>query len=117
MLPESFMLAVDEQVWKCQKCGQALDVQEVGALLDSAGRELSSLSTKGIDESKRFLKRWEKYFYKNHYYLTEAKLALVQRYGQVHPQVFQVLPDHDLQHKMDMCRELIALITKLSPGM
>ena len=53
---------------------------------------------------------------RHHFYLTDVRLALAQRYGQDGPEALRQLTDGELAHKMALCRQLLQLAEKLVPA-
>lgn len=56
---------------------------------------------------------------RHHFYVTDVRLALAQRYGQDGDdalQGLQQLTDGEVAHKRALCRQLIALAEKLVPA-
>lgn len=53
---------------------------------------------------------------RNHFYLTDVRLALAQRYGQDSPEALRQLTDGELAHKRQLCRQLLQLAERLVPA-
>lgn len=72
---------------------------------------------KGIPkECKSFIDTYEELLHKNHYYLTDVKVALAQQIGQEDDGGITNVLDADLELKVKLCRNLINLLKTLVPG-
>jgi hypothetical protein len=77
---------------------------------------LSTLRSKGIQESSKFLDRWRGRFHPNHFYLTEVRLAIAERLGQETHQGIQRLSQDNLQYKISLINSLLELLQAIAPG-
>lgn len=117
VLPISFCDKNCEKLpWICNQCGAPLQAKDVAILLDKVGQEMFTLSEQDISASQKFLDKWEPYLHKNHYYLTEARLGIAQRYGEDDIDGIQKITDSELSHKIKLCKQLLELFVKIVPG-
>nr|CAD7441360.1 unnamed protein product [Timema bartmani] len=101
--------------WRCHTCRVVVPVIEVLETLEKVGRYLSSMEKGDPRSCERFQEQFENLLHPNHFYLTDVQLALAQLYGQDCPEGLQGIRDEDLQKKIKLCRQLLALVDHLVP--
>lgn len=67
-------------------------------------------------ECKSFIETYEELLHKNHYYLTDIKIALFQQIGQQDEGGVADVSEEDLELKIKVCQSLINLLKSLVPG-
>ncbi|KAE8736581.1 hypothetical protein FOCC_FOCC017963 [Frankliniella occidentalis] len=125
----------EQQYWRCPTCDISMPQGSVLSLLRRVGEDLSELDKDDAEACRLFLQRYggdefpldlkEKdavrrpLLSRNHFYLTDVRLALAQRYGQDGvdaQQGLRQLSDGEIAHKRQLCRELLKLAEKLVPA-
>lgn len=102
--------------WYCNKCSIILSSYAVHDLLERIGKDLAEMP-KGIPrECKSFIETYEELLHKNHYYLTDVKIALGQQIGQEDEGGIEAVSEEDLELKLKICQKLIKLLKSLVPG-
>ncbi|KAK3915324.1 Ninein-like protein [Frankliniella fusca] len=125
----------EQQYWRCPHCDISMPQGAVLALLRRVGEDLSDLDKDDPEACRLFLQRYggdqfpldlkEKdaerrpLLSRQHFYLTDVRLALAQRYGKDGDdaqQGLRQLTDGELAHKRQLCRDLLKLADKLVPA-
>ncbi|XP_049950520.1 SET domain-containing protein SmydA-8 [Schistocerca serialis cubense] len=107
----------EEPPWWCRSCQQPMPAAQVLQQLEAAGAELSALPRGDAERCWQFVRRHEAAarLSGDHFYLTEARLALAQLLGQG-PAGVAALPEDHLRAKEALCRRLLRLVTVLCPA-
>uniref|UniRef100_A0A1B6C8V2 SET domain-containing protein n=1 Tax=Clastoptera arizonana TaxID=38151 RepID=A0A1B6C8V2_9HEMI len=117
VLPNTFCNESNENLlWECDHCGDVVFAKDAAMLLENIGHEIMSLGEQNILESEKFLKKWESFIHENHHYLVEVRLGLALRYGDDTIEGIKKISDSELEHKIKLCKQLLALFKKLVPG-
>ncbi|KAJ8936161.1 hypothetical protein NQ318_016485, partial [Aromia moschata] len=119
LLPKTFIENNNNEKgpdWDCNKCEKVVSAYTVQDLLERIGRDLSELPKGVSKDCKEFIETYERYLHRNHYYLTDVKLALSQIIGQEFDGGLPAASDDDLELKARLCQGLANLIKILTPG-
>lgn len=84
--------------------------------LERIGKDLAEMPKGIAKECKSFLETYEELLHKNHYYLTDVKIALAQQIGQEDDQGISDISAEDLNLKVKLCQDLTNLLKLLIPG-
>lgn len=79
VLPKDLCFLEDDSLWTCGRCGHSRTCSEVEDLLQQAGEELATLSSKELPASLTFLDQWRGKLHRHHYYLTEVSINVISR--------------------------------------
>ncbi|KPI99744.1 Protein msta, isoform B [Papilio xuthus] len=130
LLPDTFILPIlhkttcpdpasrglDDKLWKCCSCGDAVSDAIIQQLLQDIGRELSVMPKGDADACERFVSHCASYLHPAHYYMTDVSLALAQLVGQQHALGLAAVTEDRLILKTQLCRKLADLLETLAPG-
>ncbi|XP_058795738.1 LOW QUALITY PROTEIN: SET domain-containing protein SmydA-8-like [Phymastichus coffea] len=116
-------LDADSQ-WKCTHCefstrGAAVNrVQKIiQGDMDQAEVYTLADGPDAIHVREQFIKKYHSALHPRHAFLIMTKYSLCQLYGRVEQYLLEDLPDIVLEHKVDMCRQLLQVLDIVEPGM
>ncbi|KAJ8981905.1 hypothetical protein NQ317_007297 [Molorchus minor] len=118
LLPQTFIENNNEKGsdWQCNKCQNVTSAYSVHDLLERIGKDLAEVPKGVSNECKEFIKSYEKFLHRNHFYLTDVKVALSQIIGQEFEDGLPAVSEEDLELKAKLCQGLSDLIKALVPG-
>jgi len=103
--------------WTSKDQSISIPSSEVFDTMTQIGSELAVLQMKGtIDDYDEFLIKYESLLHPNHYHMLTAKHSLMQMLGRTEGYLIQDMDEDSLKKKEALCREMIALCTKLDPA-
>ena len=122
---------------RCDKCSYKLSAESVANLLDKISDELESIDPHNIPGLEGFLRkytrpnripwintnkvphscRYQRSLRPNHYLFLSAKYSLCQIYGRTEGYLIHELSLEDIKRKEQYCRDFLALIDVLEPGL
>lgn len=102
--------------WYCDRCPISLSSYAVQDLLERIGKDLTEMSKGDLRECKNFIDTYEELLHKNHYYLTDVRVALAQQIGQEDEGGIAGVTDEELELKAKLCQSLVNLLKSLVPG-
>lgn len=105
-------LRADTAAWTCLTCHSSSSAEDVVTVIADASTHLSTLDKSNLNDCKKYIKEFEKKFHHHHYLLTDVKLAITQ----ILDAGVGNLAEDDLMLKLQYCRQLNKLITKLVPA-
>ncbi|XP_055921178.1 SET domain-containing protein SmydA-8 [Eupeodes corollae] len=112
-----FVLPIDlknwDENWKCTTCQSDVDKFFVRDILEKAGADLAAME-KTVANCKKYIEHYQKWLPRKHYYISEVKIQLVQKLG-ADPKDLMVLPEKDLDIKLEYAKEMIELYEQLAP--
>ncbi|XP_034834632.1 SET domain-containing protein SmydA-8 [Maniola hyperantus] len=107
---------VETAPWCCEKCGYCIQSRQMFWGNNALKQELSELnksSPKGFEE---FIDKYSVTLHPTNHLVIQAKMALMQIYGNYKGYTLIELPDYLLKRKVDICHELLDVADKLEPG-
>lgn len=119
MLPKTFLdnTMKDKGLdWYCNSCTISLSSYAVEDLLERIGKDLAEMPKGIARECQSFIQTYEELLHKNHYYITDVKVALAQQIGQDDDGGIANVSDDELDLKVKLCQNLISLLKSLVPG-
>ncbi|XP_017872313.1 PREDICTED: protein msta [Drosophila arizonae] len=106
-----------EADWACDRCAHRIESVQVERLLDHINEDLESIDVHDIPALENFLIRYREVLRPNHYLLLSAKYSLCQIYGRVEGYLLPELSPQDIERKERYCREFLAVVDILEPGL
>ncbi|EDW66288.2 SET domain-containing protein SmydA-8 isoform X2 [Drosophila virilis] len=103
--------------WACDRCAHRLSAVQLERLLDRINDDLESIDVHDIPALENFLARYREVLRPNHYLLLSAKYSLCQTYGRIEGYLLPELSPQDIARKERYCREFLAVIDLLEPGL
>ncbi|XP_064539705.1 SET domain-containing protein SmydA-8 isoform X2 [Drosophila montana] len=103
--------------WACDRCAHRLGAVQLERLLDRINDDLESIDVHDIPALENFLVRYREVLRPNHYLLLSAKYSLCQTYGRIEGYLLPELSPEDIERKERYCREFLAVIDLLEPGL
>ncbi|CAH0680309.1 unnamed protein product [Chilo suppressalis] len=130
LLPKTFILPIlhktknpdpktrnlDDKMWICNNCQDAVSDAIIQQLLQDIGTELSIMPRGDPDACERFIAHCSSYLHPNHHYMTDVSLALAQLVGQEHELGLAGVTDDRLLLKTQLCKKIADLLETLSPA-
>ncbi|XP_058801221.1 SET domain-containing protein SmydA-8-like isoform X2 [Phymastichus coffea] len=113
-LPRTF-LAAEVSDYLCDRCDNALSSRAVDELTERIGRELASIAKDDVAACRDFLKAHAGRLHENHFYMTDARLALAQLIGQQEGGL-PALDAELLSEKILLCKKLDELMKTIVPS-
>lgn len=86
-------------------------------LVDTVYAELDAIDANALDGFEQFLRKYRNVFHRNHYLCVCAKHSLFQLYGRADGYLIQELSLEQLRAKEQHCRDLLAVVDRLDPGL
>ncbi|XP_072944835.1 SET domain-containing protein SmydA-8 [Epargyreus clarus] len=102
--------------WKCEKCEHYILSKQMVWGNKALKQDLLRLNKSNPAEFERFIETYSQTLHPTNHLVVQAKLALMQIYGNIKGYALTELPDHLLKRKIDICHELLELADKLEPG-
>lgn len=79
--------------------------------------ESMPLDVPRIERSEQFIAKHRQLLSDDHYMLTAARHSLISMYGRVNGYRLNELSDVQLEHKIALCRRVLAVLNVVHPGM
>ncbi|CAG9788861.1 unnamed protein product [Diatraea saccharalis] len=102
--------------WKCEKCDHFILSRQMFWGNNALSQELMKIRKDGPEKFEEFIEKYSQTLHPNNHLVLQAKLALLQIYGNYKGYTLSELPDHLLKRKLDLCHELLELADQLEPG-
>ncbi|CAH0725550.1 unnamed protein product, partial [Brenthis ino] len=102
--------------WQCEKCGYYIQSRQMVWGNNALKQELRTLHKAGPKGFEEFINKYSSTLHSTNHLVIQAKLALMQIYGNYKGYTLTELPDHLLKRKVDLCHELLEVAEKLDPG-
>ncbi|KAJ0174501.1 hypothetical protein K1T71_009609 [Dendrolimus kikuchii] len=102
--------------WKCEKCDHFILSRQMiwgNNALSQDLRKLKKTEAQGFED---FIEKYSQTLHPSNHLILQAKLVLVQIYGNLKSYALSELPDHLLKRKIDLSHELLEVADKLEPG-
>jgi len=117
MLPVS-PLKRDTEYW-CEECGYMKDMQEVEAVLQTAGKEVRGTGGKEdpILHLEHFLYRYSGILHPGHSIMASTKMRLGCMYGNTEGSSVETLSHPELERKLQCCMEAVTTLLVLDSGL
>jgi hypothetical protein len=120
---DGYVLPVDplevNSAWACNKCQVPItNTAEISAMIDGIGYELEetrnpkTITVKGLEELHEKLAF---VLHPNHFHMFNLKHSLIQTYGHQAEFTHDKMTDAQLQRKVAICKELMAVVTVFDP--
>ncbi|KAH8374231.1 hypothetical protein KR200_004683 [Drosophila serrata] len=108
--------------WNCSTCGAITSNPEVQAMLQSLQSEVNTVQAldmgpKRLEEAERLLRKYKSLLHPMHYIATGLRQLLIEMYGRVQGYEMVQLPDHQLERKAQLCREVLQVLNSFEPGL
>ncbi|OWR49372.1 hypothetical protein KGM_209725 [Danaus plexippus plexippus] len=103
-------------LWKCENCGYFIQGRQMVWGNKALKEELSSLNKTGPQDFEHFIEKYKLTLHPRNHLLIQAKLALMEIYGNYKGYSLKELPENLLSRKIDICNELLEVAEKLDPG-
>ncbi|XP_011556296.3 SET domain-containing protein SmydA-8 [Plutella xylostella] len=103
-------------VWKCEKCDHTILSKQMfwgNNALKGDLNKINKLNPRGFEE---FITKYSQTLHPTNHLVLQAKLSLIQIYGNQKGYTLSELPDHLLKRKIDLCHELLEISDKIEPG-
>lgn len=102
--------------WNCESCDHFILSRQMFWGNDALSQELKKLKKDGPKEFEEFIEKYSQTLHPNNHLVVQAKLALLQIYGNFKGYALSELPDHLLKRKLELCYDLLELADQLEPG-
>ncbi|XP_004931692.3 SET domain-containing protein SmydA-8 [Bombyx mori] len=102
--------------WKCEKCDHSILSRQMVSGNNVLNQELSKLDKRGPKDFEEFIGKYSQILHPRNHLVVQAKLALVQIYGNYKGYTLSELSDNLLKRKIDICYELLEIADQLEPG-
>nr|XP_021189756.2 SET domain-containing protein SmydA-8 [Helicoverpa armigera] len=102
--------------WKCEKCEHFILSKQMVWGNNALKQDLQKLNKTVPNEFEEFIEKYSQTLHPTNHLVVQAKLALVQIYGNYKGYSLTELPNALLQRKLDLCHELLEIADKLEPG-
>lgn len=102
--------------WKCEKCDHSILGKQMFWGNNALKQDLGKLDKTNPQEFEDFIDKYKQTLHPNNHLVLQAKLSLVQMYGNYKGFLLPDLPDNLLKRKIDICHELIEIADVLEPG-
>ncbi|XP_075980489.1 SET and MYND domain containing, arthropod-specific, member 2 [Anticarsia gemmatalis] len=102
--------------WKCEKCEHSILSKQMVWGNNALKQDLQRLDKTNPRDFEDFIDKYSQTLHPSNHLVVQAKLALVQIYGNYKGYTLSELSDPLLKRKMDLCHELLEIADKLEPG-
>ncbi|RVE47333.1 hypothetical protein evm_008014 [Chilo suppressalis] len=102
--------------WKCEKCDHFILSRQMSWGNNALSQELKKLKKDGPKAFEEFIEKYSQALHPNNHLVVQAKLALLQIYGNQKGHALSELSDHLLKRKIDLCHDLLEVADQLEPG-
>ncbi|CAK1555582.1 unnamed protein product [Leptosia nina] len=102
--------------WSCAACGHSIESRQMFWGNNALKQDLSKMNKSGPEEFEKFIKTYSNTLHQTNHLVLQAKLALMQIYGNYEGYTLAELSDELLKRKVDICHELLEVADKLEPG-
>ncbi|XP_050347775.1 SET domain-containing protein SmydA-8 [Nymphalis io] len=102
--------------WKCEKCGYCIQSRQMFWGNNALKQEINALNKSGPREFEEFIDKYKATLHPTNHLVIQAKLALMQIYGNYKGYTLTELPEYLLKRKIDLCHDLLEVADKLEPG-
>ncbi|XP_046969776.1 SET domain-containing protein SmydA-8 [Vanessa cardui] len=102
--------------WKCEKCGYSIQSRQMFWGNNALKQEINALNKSGPKGFEEFIDKYKATLHPTNHLVIQAKLALMQIYGNYKGYTLTELPDYLLTRKIDLCHDLLEVADKLEPG-
>ncbi|XP_037049425.1 SET domain-containing protein SmydA-8-like [Bradysia coprophila] len=110
-----------ESMWKCSRCDfntNATAVQRALSIIQTEVDAIQSMdfSAERLEKCEQLFRKYRSVFHPQHYIQTGLRQNLIEMYGRVEGYELQDLPDVMLEHKIDLCRQVLNVLNVIHPG-
>ncbi|XP_017099088.2 SET domain-containing protein SmydA-8 isoform X2 [Drosophila bipectinata] len=108
--------------WPCSNCGASSSQAEVETLLQSLQSEVNKVQSlemgaKRLEEAERLLRKYKSLLHPLHFIATGLRQLLIEMYGRVQGYEMVQLPEHQLERKVELCRQVLGVLNVFEPGL
>jgi len=108
--------------FNCGSCGSITANSEALAMLQSLQSEVNSvqaleMGAKRLEEVERLLRKYKSLLHPLHFIATGLRQLLIEMYGRVQGYEMVQLPDHQLERKAELCRQVLRVLNTFEPGL
>ncbi|XP_001354556.2 SET domain-containing protein SmydA-8 [Drosophila pseudoobscura] len=103
--------------WACDRCDHRTTALDLENQLDRINNDLEAIDVHDVPGLENFLLRYRETLRPNHYLLLSAKYSLCQIYGRIKGYLLPEMSLNDIVRKERYCREFLAIIDLLEPGL
>nr|XP_016945453.1 SET domain-containing protein SmydA-8 isoform X1 [Drosophila suzukii] len=108
--------------FNCGSCGSITANSEAMAMLQSLQSEVNSvqaleMGAKRLEEVERLLRKYKSLLHPLHFIATGLRQLLIEMYGRVQGYEMVQLPDHQLERKAELCRQVLRVLNTFEPGL
>ncbi|KAH8289973.1 hypothetical protein KR018_012433 [Drosophila ironensis] len=108
--------------WNCSSCDAVSSPAEVEALLNSLQSEVNvvqglEMGAKRLEEAERLLRKYKSLLHPLHFIATGLRQLLIEMYGRVQGYEMVQLPEHQLERKAELCRQVLRVLNTFEPGL
>ncbi|XP_023941139.2 SET domain-containing protein SmydA-8 [Bicyclus anynana] len=102
--------------WRCEACGYCIQSRQMFWGNNALKQELNTLNKSGPKGFEEFIDKYTVTLHSTNHLVIQAKLALMQIYGNYAGYKLTELSDNLLKRKIDICHELLEVADNLEPG-
>ncbi|XP_052755151.1 SET domain-containing protein SmydA-8 [Galleria mellonella] len=106
----------ENALWRCEKCEHFIQSRQMFWGNNALMQDLNKLNKTGHKDYEDFIRRYSNTLHPLNHLVVQAKLALIQIYGNYKGYSLTEISDALLKRKVDLCHELLELADKLEPG-
>ncbi|EDW52515.1 SET domain-containing protein SmydA-8 isoform X1 [Drosophila sechellia] len=108
--------------WSCASCGSETSNVDALAMLQSLQSEVNAvqalpMAAKRLEEIERLLRKYKSLLHPLHFIATGLRQLLIEMYGRVQGYEMVQLPDHQLERKAELCRQVLRVLNTFEPGL
>ncbi|CAH0588908.1 unnamed protein product [Chrysodeixis includens] len=108
---------LDENVpWKCERCDHFILSKQMVWGNNALKQDLYKLNKSDPKQFEEFIEKYSQTLHPSNHLVVQAKLALVQIYGNYKGYSLADLSNALLRRKIELCHELLEIADKLEPG-
>lgn len=111
----------DTAEWKCSHCpfkAPATAVQKAISFIQAEVDEVLSMdfTAERLQHGEELLRKYRSVLHPLHFIQTGIRQVLIEMYGRVEGFTLPELPDVILEHKIDLCLQLMSVLDTVHPG-
>lgn len=111
----------DAAEWKCSHCPfqtSGAAVQKAISFIQAEVDEVLAMdfTAERLQHGEELLRKYRSVLHPLHFIQTGIRQALIEMYGRIEGYTLPELPDVILEHKIDLCRQLMRVLDTVHPG-
>ncbi|KAK4012629.1 hypothetical protein OUZ56_024870 [Daphnia magna] len=103
--------------WQCSQCTYQLTAAIVNRLINKIMEKFEAIGPNDVEKFEEFLSRYASLLHPNHYLFTSARQSLSQLYGRDERYLLNTLTMEQLERKVSICQQLMAVADIVEPGL